>query len=1141
LKNLALPQAHRIGKINLAISTSTFESALQLRARAEDIAWKRIPNIIEEVFVALAPAELHVRIDRLDLDLGNITEDALEKELPATFERALRESLADAIAKALHAPSDRARALSPSMALLEEFDAYLVNGTVPFLRVASTFDSTEIIQRLIAEQPAALAQMLRRRARDKYAIERLVLQSGEENLRTLLGMLAPADAAVIVAYLADFRRTHAQVKEVQLSEPALRRSLWILTLQYLLRDAGTQFNRRAYLASLIESVASAEGMSYAVLLTLMQAAATKTRTSQPLTGSLLSVLNELLNDLTDGKPAPLSEQGDSIHVIACAEAGNLEPLLSLLRRTPADSIAVTTLVQSMSAQVFADVIEALQPVHAALILAHMADVTTLHQQQPQLHLSESAFECQLRLLTLRYLLHDAGSQFNRLSWLRRLLNEFAASAGVTYRFLLKSFTAALDSLRERLPLSSSLPEGLALLTSELSQQSDLDTGERGEVSETETAMTMAERFLRTGQPQDVGPRLSDLAAANPSEFAALLRRLLIATSGNAEVLIERLLIWMLPEEIAETLLPGHINQAARWADMLADMPSASMASAWTQVLDAALHGTALSGPDILAWPAERLDRMALLRQWLDQGALPWWAASNVSIDTLLAELQRQTLAMLYALFDDPEPERIVSRLHRMFYRIGAGRGLDIISRLAPWAFTHDGPLATLEADLDNDALNDLRIRAAAAAIAGTPIDLEQLARPIALSRKHSEQSEVEMRYGSMQTSTSTLSHNVDFENGLIPPQPHDRPAPQDLHLLFAWLAGAPEGAPEPTEKSYRLLADLLAHDNAALDAALREGLARPNIRQRWAEAMPDEIIARIIHRIAPAQGRFMIDLKTVMQAAWRQTAPPGMRENTGKRLWSELLAIVAEPIPPTPRTIAKQLLACLGNTTPVNRLLAQAQWLAKQGGYANLTGALQIEAAKPKQQKTPQAERRRTPATRSSTVQDGDAIYISNAGLVLCHPFLPHLFKQLGLLSVDHDGVERIIGIENASRAVHLLQYLVNEQCDAPEPELALNKLLCGMTLDTPVDQSITPSVADLAVCNSLIQAVIANWKIINNTSPTGLRETFVQRDGRLVRSNGKWTLTVSRKTVDVLVDQIPWGLAIILHSWMPNELSVTW
>jgi len=161
--------------------------------------------------------------------------------------------------------------------------------------------------------------------------------------------------------------------------------------------------------------------------------------------------------------------------------------------------------------------------------------------------------------------------------------------------------------------------------------------------------------------------------------------------------------------------------------------------------------------------------------------------------------------------------------------------------------------------------------------------------------------------------------------------------------------------------------------------------------------------------------------------------------------------------------------------------------------------------------------------------------------LVLFNPFLPRFFEQLGVLTGGSEAAPRITESEAASRAVHLLQYLVDERCDTPEPALALNKLLCGLPIATPVARNIPLDDADREICEAMIAAVIGNWPVIRDTSPAGLRETFVQREGRLRRSDDRWTLEVQRKTVDVLTDQIPWNRAIVFHRWMAEPLHVTW
>lgn len=124
---------------------------------------------------------------------------------------------------------------------------------------------------------------------------------------------------------------------------------------------------------------------------------------------------------------------------------------------------------------------------------------------------------------------------------------------------------------------------------------------------------------------------------------------------------------------------------------------------------------------------------------------------------------------------------------------------------------------------------------------------------------------------------------------------------------------------------------------------------------------------------------------------------------------------------------------------------------------------------------------------------------------------------------------------------MHLLQYLVDGRTRTPEPALSLNKLLCGLELATPVDRGIDATDAELALCDGLLEAMRANWPALAGTSVAGLRETFLQRDGKLERAGDTWRLTVQRKTVDVLVDRVPWTVKTVFHRWMPEPLHVTW
>jgi len=126
-------------------------------------------------------------------------------------------------------------------------------------------------------------------------------------------------------------------------------------------------------------------------------------------------------------------------------------------------------------------------------------------------------------------------------------------------------------------------------------------------------------------------------------------------------------------------------------------------------------------------------------------------------------------------------------------------------------------------------------------------------------------------------------------------------------------------------------------------------------------------------------------------------------------------------------------------------------------------------------------------------------------------------------------------------KAIHMLRFLCTGEQHYPEYQLSLEKLFCGVPLDEPIPKIISYSVEEMEEANLLLQSVIEHWQALKKTSVRGLRETFLKREGILTRKDGNWQLQVERKTVDVLLDKIPWGFSMVMLPWNDYLLYVEW
>jgi hypothetical protein len=166
-------------------------------------------------------------------------------------------------------------------------------------------------------------------------------------------------------------------------------------------------------------------------------------------------------------------------------------------------------------------------------------------------------------------------------------------------------------------------------------------------------------------------------------------------------------------------------------------------------------------------------------------------------------------------------------------------------------------------------------------------------------------------------------------------------------------------------------------------------------------------------------------------------------------------------------------------------------------------------------------------------LENTDGSIVANAGLILVAPFLPELFKNLGISDNSQ--------LTNINQAIAIMHFIVHGNLEYREYDVLLCKVLCGLENNEPIELiNQLPDIYTNEV-EQMLTTAISYWTALKNTSPDGLREGFLSRNGKLSHRFDEWFLLVEKKTVDVLLLQLPWTIGFIKLPWMNKMLKVEW
>lgn len=319
----------------------------------------------------------------------------------------------------------------------------------------------------------------------------------------------------------------------------------------------------------------------------------------------------------------------------------------------------------------------------------------------------------------------------------------------------------------------------------------------------------------------------------------------------------------------------------------------------------------------------------------------------------------------------------------------------------------------------------------------------------------------------------------------------------------AWRGADPAGA-SPPPPTIRRVAALLA------DVRVRERLVA-----QFSPPFAVVLLRALSPDAAVAAGEAMTVLDPVL-------LPAAVRRRMARGVWDAALLAAVNRTPARPAEIVHRAWSGL---EPADRWDEPLVALLEQS-WPGLTRTV--------------AESAEAPATVSAAGGEAhppdvvDGVVAENAGLVLLHPFLPQFFDALGVAA----GGELI----DPDRALCLLHYLATGETVAPEHRLTLAKVLCGIPLDRPVAADVGLTADETAEAEALLEAVVSHWSALGHASPDALRGEFLARAGLLsVDAEDDWLLRVEARTLDILLDRLPWGISLVQTPWMPSPLTVEW
>lgn len=250
------------------IGFTSKSGAYDLQSRISSLVNGTLTRQMELLLEKMIPEDLLYKFNTLTVDVGTVSLHNLETELPEKFMEAFAAILDEEIRNLRSGAGNSNFEILPAEHSFSDLLTYfLYTGHLPWWAVKNNLlTPLAALDEMLQRTPAQLKALIVKAGQLEYVRKRLVNQFTKTQVRGIIQILEPAEAAYIFAFEDQVIDVKKKTVIVQAEEKEFEKSVSYFILTYLLVERGGAFNRKEFAKSVLAQIASGFNIGYIELL-----------------------------------------------------------------------------------------------------------------------------------------------------------------------------------------------------------------------------------------------------------------------------------------------------------------------------------------------------------------------------------------------------------------------------------------------------------------------------------------------------------------------------------------------------------------------------------------------------------------------------------------------------------------------------------------------------------------------------------------------------------------------------------------------------------------------------------------------------------------------------------------------------------